>query len=787
MAQRIIGIIGYNLFSSGGTSRSNINLIKEFNKEGYEVIFFNSEPYSKLDSTRLKLEEHMCDMEVSFQQLNNLNRDFGIETFIITRESMFIYAKSLRKFFANAVIIGEVHGPLSLISDTIDLSLDYIDCIRVSTSMIAKQFEEKYQFSNVFSLNVSLEHINTKFERIDAKTNNFMIYSRFEDDVKDISYAIKLIHYLVNILGKSNFKLYVNGYGPSELLYKNLINYFNLQNNVFLNEEIPEEYTYLSTSRFETFGYSIMEALADGHLIVTFEGEDSVLKDIYKDIKSVGWISKNIQYDASYIMNFLNQNSSKKQYIADMKLVNKRFYTDEYSKQYWKLVEDILKKERIRPLEYKVLENNELIKKENKKDKIEKLKEIRIRLSSFPVLDKIVNHPPIINLAKKIFIKNENYGTIENQNLIKPKTKYFFIESFHGSNFSGDPKYLALAIKNKLPQACLFVSSKNQLVDMEIRNFGFEPVRTGSKKYQQMFAKCQTVIVNGNTLDALKKHPEQRIIQTWHGFPLKKMVNDLENEKERVIQNTNFIPRMLKWDYLLTSSELNTDLLQSAFNLDKNKQLKIIEKGLPKNQYLIEKKDDVNELEKLQFKYFYKDKKGVTFILYCPTWRADKRKKVSQLNLEKVIERLPKEYEIIVKLHPLESHLRKFYKDLHPRIHCFYNELVDIQELYLLSDCLISDYSSAIFDYAHTGKKIVVLQEDEAAYQNKVGFYFNLEKVTGLKGNHYDECSLVEAIRNTKQSYQYNQAIVSQLLTADTLDTTTNLLEQLEIDLGGKK
>lgn len=67
------------------------------------------------------------------------------------------------------------------------------------------------------------------------------------------------------------------------------------------------------------------------------------------------------------------------------------------------------------------LENNELIKKENKKDKIEKLKDIRIRLSDFPALDKIVNHPQIINLAKKIFIKNENYGAIETLNLIKPK------------------------------------------------------------------------------------------------------------------------------------------------------------------------------------------------------------------------------------------------------------------------------------------------------------------------------------------------------------------------------
>lgn len=702
MRKKVIGIIGYNLFSSGGTSRSNVNLIKEFCKDGHEVIFFNNEPFNNLDITKLKLEEYMLDIKVSFHSLCNLEQDLGITTFIITRESMFVYAKSIRKSFSNAIIIGEVHGPLALISDRIDLSLDYIDCIRVSTTKIAEKFEEKYQYSNVFSLNVSLEHLETEVKRIDSKNDNLLIYSRFEDDVKDISYAIKLVHYLVNILDKDNFKLYINGYGPSEMLYKNLINYFNLHDNVYLNNQLPEEYTYLSTSRFETFGYSIMEALASGHRAVTFEGEDTVLRDIYNGMNNVGWISKNIKQDALYIIEFLNKTITKKQFSADMKLVEERFYITFYSEKYWELVEGALVKERKKPLELKGLELKNISIKDDKEEKIEKLKNIRSKLSNIPLLDKIVNHPEVINLAKNVLLTNKK-TTLEC--LIVPEKNNFFIESFHGSNFSGDPKYLALAIKKRLPDASIFVSSKNQLVDMEIRNFGFEPIRMGSKLYELTFARCKTIIVNGNTIDSLKKHPAQRIIQTWHGFPLKKMVNDLANEKERAIQNKNFIPRMLKWDYLLTSSELNTNLLQSAFSLEKNQDLQIIENGLPKNQYLIEKTGNRHEIEILQFKYFYEDKKDKKFVLYCPTWRSDKRKKIAQLDLETVINKLPEEYEIIVKLHPLESHLRKIYKNMHPRIHCFYNELVDIQELYLLSDSLISDYSSAIFDYAHTGKK----------------------------------------------------------------------------------
>lgn len=50
---------------------------------------------------------------------------------------------------------------------------------------------------------------------------------------------------------------------------------------------------------------------------------------------------------------------------------------------------------------------------------------------------------------------------------------------------------------------------------------------------------------------------------------MKKMVNDLNNKKERMIQLKNFLPRMKKWDYLLVSSDLNKKLFESAFQTSK--------------------------------------------------------------------------------------------------------------------------------------------------------------------------------------------------------------------------
>lgn len=314
---------------------------------------------------------------------------------------------------------------------------------------------------------------------------------------------------------------------------------------------------------------------------------------------------------------------------------------------------------------------------------------------------------------------------------------------------------------------------------MEIKKYGFNPVRFGSKNYINTFRKCKYVFMNGNSWDAVYKSEEQIFVQTWHGFPMKKMVNDLNNNEDKTNQLNAFLPRMKKWDYLLTSSEINTILLNSAFKLDENKRLVTLEHGAPRNEYLINN-NNAQEKEILQQKYLFKVDENKKYILYCPTWRKEQRDSITKLNLKNLLSYLPNNYDIIVKLHPDEGKLRSKYNNLDKRIHCFYNEFVDIQELYILSECMITDYSSTIFDYVHLNKPIFLLQEDQKQYENEIGFYFDLWELGDFPIASTDEKKLAQQI--LKINFIDYSNLVNRLMSKDNFNSTDLILREIIID-----
>ena len=105
-------------------------------------------------------------------------------------------------------------------------------------------------------------------------------------------------------------------------------------------------------------------------------------------------------------------------------------------------------------------------------------------------------------------------------------------------------------------------------------------------------------------------------------------------------------------------------------------------------------------------------------------------------------------YIILVKLHYLvedsvdwNSYQGFIYK---------FDRLWDIQELYLISDVLLTDYSSVIFDYAILNRPMIIYAYDYENYRNNLrGFYFNIfEKFPGpIVENTPD---LVDSIKNYK-------------------------------------
>ena len=782
-----IGIIGYDIFGTGGTKRSNLNLINEFSIHGDEIAFFNLLPFSTKQVKNIQSELEK-PKNISFYSLQQFPKVAACNCYILTRESLFSFARYIKFKWPKAVVVGEVHAPLDLIEPELDLGSEAIDVYRVATEKIKMRFMERMNLNNVISFPISARHIDFSVKEIQCnyQSLNFVIYSRFDERQKDISYAIKLVDYMVHGLGKNKIKLFLNGTGKSEKFYRNLVTFYKLTDHIFINQTLPKDYIYLSTARFETLGYSIMEAFASGNRIALYRGDDGSLAEIYKGFDSVCWLNKNLVDDSHALLQFYNKDISKveENFFHDLTLAKEILDTKNYASDYITKVINapFSKKKNQEKIEFsRILEQ---VKKQSSFSQNNFVTNFYLKMKYAPLIGKIVGNPIIKDSAKKMlrYLRRSNQTVDVNEMSAELMEDFFFIESFHGKSFAGDPKYIALELKKNFPEAFIYVSSADEWVDMEIMDYGFKPVRIGSPQYVDKFRKSTYVFMNGNSLDKTGKVRGQKFIQTWHGFPLKRMVADLNDLTQRRIESQAFLPRMKKWDYLLSSSKKNTELLKSAFMLNENHDLRIMEYGAPRNTYLIKHKDDETERIRLITKYFMRPYDSTKkYVLYCPTWRKDKRSAVATMDFKKLISLLPNNYEIIIKLHPLESNLVAQYRNLDERIHCFPNEISYIQELFLLSDMLITDYSSAMFDYAHLNKKIIVFQEDLNEYDSQIGWYFDIEELIDIHPQGYNEVSLSREILKLDNDNMelYNKKIIDVFLNEDASNSTNQLFDEL--------
>ncbi|UXR78708.1 MULTISPECIES: CDP-glycerol glycerophosphotransferase family protein [unclassified Staphylococcus] len=767
-----IKILGYNIFQKGGTSRSNLNLVQALVAEGFEVTYVNYIAFQQRQLKSLRASDSSALAGAKVTAFRGIQSLLDTDLLIFTRESFFNMAREVKHCDARIRILGEVHGPLAYISDQTDLALEAIDVIRVSTQQIAEEFKQRYDYPYVFPMYVNTSHVSWEVKPYVANKNIFMKV-RFEDEIKGVSYVLKLVHYAVHTRGEKALHFYLEGYGPSRSLYEKLIDYYELHEHVHINEKEPAHYIYLSASPYETLGYSILESVAAGHQALIYPGKDGVLHNIYADYHAIDFIEKDLSTDFDVMMAAFSQGYTSLQQQEDQQRYESQFLIEHYGEQ---LVQQVMQLAELHRIDVSNVPQPKITAKQHfrsgqRRRFLGKLK----RTVSVP--QKIRNNVWTQRTARVALLVESQLKSYRQQTV---RQDAIFIESFHGKNFSGDPKYIALALQRQNPNVRIFVSAQNELVEMEIRSYGMVPIRFGSRAYIRAFNQCRYVIINGNLWDKLSKQKDQQVIQTWHGFPLKRMVNDLMNSEERHRQAERFKPNMLKWDVFLTVSRQYERYVTSAFDLNVHPSLRVFPYGAPRNSYLIRHRHDDKEREAIQEKYLFNKDDTKRYILFCPTWRKETRSNVSQLDLVSLLERLPSHYEIIVKLHPNEGHLYQTYRAMHERIHCFDNALVDIQELYLLADILMTDYSSAMFDYAHLQRPILVLDEDTVSYGQEVGFYFDVTQLTSIHHVKPDVQKVTDLIQQIETVDHHS--LIEQFMTYDTAtsdDVVANEIWQL--------
>ena len=332
--------------------------------------------------------------------------------------------------------------------------------------------------------------------------------------------------------------------------------------------------------------------------------------------------------------------------------------------------------------------------------------------------------------------------------------KMVIFETFWGKSYSCSPKAI-YEYMIKQPEYADFQFVWVFKNTKERKGF-FEDNRTkivkyDTKKYYQYFAEAKYWIVNFRLADCIIKKEEQICLQCWHGTPLKRIGCDIQINKgnklsSRKAINKSYINDAKKYDYFISPSKFCTEKFTTSFGLDKlHKENILIETGYPRNDFLYNYtyEDCRRVKEKLNIP---KDKK---VILYAPTFRDNQHQLGKgyvlelKLDLDELWEKLSDKYVILMRLHYLVANKLdiKQYQGFAYDV----SKYDDINDLYIISDMLITDYSSVFFDYANLKRPILYYMYDLEEYQNNIrNFYIDLDELPGpiLK----DENDLIEKI-----------------------------------------
>lgn len=363
----------------------------------------------------------------------------------------------------------------------------------------------------------------------------------------------------------------------------------------------------------------------------------------------------------------------------------------------------------------------------------------------------------IINIKNKIYFKLNTIG-------INADEKTVIFGCFNGRSYCDSPKAIykyMLTDKRFEEFNYIWVFKEPNKHKYLEENHNTKVISVKGKKYVQAMAKAKYWIFNYKIPDYIYPKKEQIFVQCWHGTPLKRLgcdlqhfdnaLNTIEGMKKRYNEETK------KFSYFLSPSKFASEKFISIWNMKENKKQDcVLELGYPRNDYLYNYTD--NDVKTI------KSKLGIEnctkkILLYAPTYRDNQHTSgigytyKTEVDFDKLKKELSNEYIILFRSHWLVANLFDFekYKNF------IYNvsDYDDIDELYVVSDLLITDYSSVFFDYANLKRPILFYMYDLEEYRDNIrGFYLDIEDLPGpiLK----TEEELIENIKTISEDF-YNE------------------------------
>lgn len=351
--------------------------------------------------------------------------------------------------------------------------------------------------------------------------------------------------------------------------------------------------------------------------------------------------------------------------------------------------------------------------------------------------------------------------------------------SYSGDSISDNPLYMAKSAK-KYNSKIYFASRRlaQDKIYCRYNKLQFEVVSTSSIKYLWLLAVSGLIVTNSRVPTFFNKRKKQTLINTWHGTPIKTLGASMVSGIKDIGRNQN---QFLMSDYLLFPNNFTKEKMYADFGLESLYAGVPIFSGYPRNDAFVYQKEN---LDNIRSQLGISDKK---VIVYMPTWRGtsigtiDREKYINELvvMLKNIDDDLSDNSVIFVKLHQSVSgsisdtefkNIKKF------------PDGYDTYEFLSISDILVTDYSSVMFDYLYSNKPIVLFLYDYKEYAAERGFYIDVKETPFEKS--FDDKELV-SILNNDISFDYGDYV--NLFCLDTKsDFSSDVWNSIDSDLNDK-
>lgn len=367
-----------------------------------------------------------------------------------------------------------------------------------------------------------------------------------------------------------------------------------------------------------------------------------------------------------------------------------------------------------------------------------------------------------LQLERYSFLKKSNYYKVLRDIVIpfcfkfvskvfrsKVDENLIIMGAYSGNSYMDNTKYL-FEFLNKRSNYNVVWFTKSRGLLVELRSKGYKVIYALSLDAIKLLRKARFIFLTHGVYDVLPIDfsPNTEIIMTWHGTVIKDITEDFDatysyKKWVRILKLKSYPNQYINYVLTPAKEKYEHEILTSAFRVTSDK---ILDLGYPRNDILFN--DNLEFKQKLREKYGIPDNiKRV--ILYVPTFRDAgslrfpfKNKDLEDLN--KILEEMDSVF--LFKGHAYEKKIN--FGEL--KCISLVRKPSDIQELLIISDLVISDYSSVIFDYLLTMKPIILFPYDLDIYTKGRGLHYDLRDIA--PGPIVFEVEkLIESIRNVEK------------------------------------